>query len=177
MVVYCRHASDDVLLDNGNLPGSYQVVLPDLAISVHTLTISPSSGNQIELTLPASNILNNAVSIAGPGYGLLLNAGAVFRNSSGISSGESLHIADSIRINNGGRYIHNTRASHAAGIVQILSSAPGTETGIFEFDVPRASYTISASNRVYGSLVLSAAGYRARCELYLQRKQSLHYPW
>lgn len=151
--------SDDVLLDNGDLPGSYQLSLPDQAVAVRAITISPSPGNQIELTLPASNKEADGLSITGPGYGLLLNAGAIFRNSSGIASGESLHISDSIRINDGGRYIHNTRASHAAGIVQILSSAPGTEKGIFEFDIPRASYTISASNRVYGSLVLSSAGY------------------
>jgi len=152
-------ASDDVVLDNGDLPGSYQVTLPDQAITVRTIGISPSPGNQIELILPASNILNDAVSITGPGYGLLLNSGAVFRNSSGIASGESLHIADSVRINSGGEYIHNTRASHAAGIVQILSSAPGTEKGTFVFDVPRASYTISVSNRIYGSLVLRSAGF------------------
>jgi hypothetical protein len=37
-----------------------------------------------------------------------------------------------------------------------LSVAPGTEQGIFDFDVPRASYTISVSNRTYGSLELHA---------------------
>jgi hypothetical protein len=151
--------SDNVVLDNGDVPGSYRVVLPDYAVAIGTLTISPSPGNQIELVLPSTNILNDALSISGPGYGLLLNTGAVFRNSSGVASGESLRISDSVRINNGGSYIHNTRASHAAGIVQILSSAPGTEKGIFEFDVPRASYTISASNRIYGSLVLSSLAY------------------
>ena len=59
-------------------------------------------------------------------------------------------------IHDGGRYIHQTRASHANNILRILSTAPGTEQGIFDFDVPRASYTISVSNRIYGSLELHA---------------------
>ena len=151
--------ADDVLLDNGEFPGSYQVLLPDQTITIRTLTITPSGGNIIELILPASNKETDALTVTGPGYGILLNTGAVFRNACGITSGESLHIADSIRINSGGRYIHNTRASHATSILKILSSAPGTEKGIFEFDVPRASYTLSVSNRIYGTLYLSSTTY------------------
>ncbi len=60
-----------------------------------------------------------------------INAGAIFRNASGIASGESLSIADSLMIHDGGRYIHQTRASHANSILRILSSAPGTEQGVF----------------------------------------------
>ena len=150
---------DDVLLDNGDLPGSYQVLLPDQEITVSRITITPSDGHSIELILPPSNKLTNALTVNGPGYALLLNTGAVFRNASGISSGESLHISDSIRINDGGKYIHNTRASHATSILKILSTAPGTGKGIFEFDVPRASYTLSVSNRIYGPLVLSSTTY------------------
>ncbi|HVY74089.1 MAG TPA: hypothetical protein VG890_04620 [Puia sp.] len=148
-------AADDVLLDNSRLDGSYQLNLPDQAVTLHSLTISPASGNRIEVVLPSTNIVANALTITGSG--LLLDSGAVFRNASGLSGGESLSIADSIRIRNGAAYIHATRAAHAAGIVDILSIAPGTEYGIFQFDVPRASYTISVSNRTYGSLVLSAA--------------------
>jgi hypothetical protein len=151
--------SDEVILDNTAVPGTYRVILPDQAVTILALTISPSPGNQIELLLPSSNVQPDALVVTGPGYGILLNEGAVFRNSSGIASGESLHVADSIRISNGARYIHNTRASHAGSILSVLSTAPGTENGIFEFDVPRASYTISASNRVYGSLLLSSAAY------------------
>jgi hypothetical protein len=152
-------ASDEVILDNTGAPGTYRVILPDQAVTILALTISPSPGNQIELLLPSSNVQPDALVVTGPGYGILLNEGAVFRNSSGIASGESLHVADSIRINNGARYVHNTRASHAASILSVLATAPGTESGIFEFDVPRASYTISASNRVYGSLLLSSMAY------------------
>ena len=113
-------ATDDVLLDNADLPGSYQVILPDQAVTVRTITITPAAGNNIELILPATNKETDALTVTGPGYGILLNAGAVFRNASGIASGEALRISDSIRINDGGEYIHNTRASHASSILEIL---------------------------------------------------------
>jgi hypothetical protein len=146
--------TDDVLFDNSDLPVSYQVILPDIAVILKTILISPSPGRNIELVMPVSNIVVNGLTITGPGYGIELKAGAIFRNVSGLSSGESLSIADSIMIHDGGRYIHQTRASHANNILRILSTAPGTEQGIFDFDVPRASYTISVSNRTYGSLEL-----------------------
>ncbi len=154
--------TDDILLDNSEFPGSYQVKLPDQAVKIRTITIAPTGGNTIELILPSSNVEPNALTVTGPGYGILLNAGAIFRNASGIAGGESLLITDSMRINDGGRYIHQTRASHANGILRILSTAPGTERGVFEFDVPRASYTISVSNRTYGCLSLSAASFGSK---------------
>jgi hypothetical protein len=152
---------DDVLLDNSALTVSYQVMLPNQAVVIKTLRIIPSPGRNIELILPATNLVTNAFTVTGPGYGIALGAGAIFRNASGISSGESISIADSMIIYNGGRYIHQTRAAHATGILQILSTAPGTEQGIFDFDVPRASYTISVSNRTYGSLELHATAFGA----------------
>jgi hypothetical protein len=152
-------ATDDVLLDNGDMPVSYQVLLPDVAVVLKTVLIRPSPGRNIELILPASNIVADAFSVTGPGYGIDLNAGAIFRNASGLTSGESLQIADSIIIRDGARYIHQTRASHANNILKFLSIAPGTEEGIFDFDVPKAAYTISVSNRNYGSLELHSDAY------------------
>ncbi len=152
-------AVDDVLLDNSEIPVSYGVTMPDGIIVLRTLRINPSPGRNIELVLPATNKFPDAFTLTGPGYGIELDAGAVFRNASGISSGESLHISDSMMIRNGGRYIHQTRASHANSILKFLSTAPGTETGVFDFDVPKASYTISVSNRTYGSLELHASAY------------------
>ncbi|MEJ0079414.1 MAG: hypothetical protein WDM78_00250 [Puia sp.] len=146
--------ADDILLDNSDLPVSYQVTLPDTAVTLKSILISPSPGRNIELVLPVSNAIINGLTVTGPGYGIELRAGAIFRNASGLSAGEALSIADSIMIHDGGRYVHQTRASHANNILRILSTAPGTEQGIFDFDVPRASYTISVSNRTYGSLEL-----------------------
>jgi hypothetical protein len=93
--------------------------------------------------------------VTGPGYGMILNEGAIFKNASGASSGAPVDISDSIRINNGGRYIHNTARAHAANI-QSLSRAPGTEQGIFEFDIPLVSTTVSLSSQVFGKLVFAS---------------------
>ena len=144
---------DDVLLDQSVLLTDYQVQLPDLAAQVFSLRIVPSAGHTIHLLLPASSMASPGLLVMGS---MELQAGAVFENASGIASGESLLIADSLRIYNGGKYIHRTRGAHAGSIVSHLSAIPGTETGIFEFDVPRSSYTISASNRIYGTLSLRA---------------------
>ena len=150
-------ASDQVILDNSILAGNFTVTLPDTSVIIVSLTISPSPGNTIQVILPSSNTLtSNAFVVTGLVYGLLINNGGVFQNSSGSASGTVLSISDSLRINNGGKYKHNTRSAHA-GYVSIVSRAPGTENGIFEFDVPSPnSYAVSISNRVYGTLVLSA---------------------
>jgi len=148
--------TDDIILDNSIVQVNYTVTLPNTAVLVKTLSISPTAGNLIQLLVPAGNLAEPGFSATGPGYGMVIDNGGIFQNASGLSGGESLAIADSIRINNGGKYIHRTRASHANNIVRLLSSAAGTENGIFEFDVPRSSYTVSMSNRKYGNLVLSA---------------------
>ena len=147
---------DDVLLDNSFLTGSYIVSLPNTAVTIKSLTITPGFLDSIFVILPSSNTSTPAFTVTGPGYGLTINARGIFQNASGLASGEPLVISDSIRINNGGKYIHHTRASHANNIVRLLSTAPGTENGIFEFDVPKASYTVSVSNRTYGTLVFSS---------------------
>lgn len=150
------NSSDDVLLDNSIKTGSYSISLPISAVIVKTVTISPSINNTIELVLPASNMQAPAFTATGPGYGLLINTGGIFRNSSGAPSSTTVDISDSIRINNGGKYIHNTQRSHASNIA-VLSKMPGTETGIFEFNVPGTqSYTVSITNRTYGTLVFNA---------------------
>jgi len=150
-------STEDVLLDNSVLTSSYLVTLPlSNSVSVKSITIAPVGPNTIELILPAVNTQIPCLTTTGPGYGILLNSGAIFRNSSAITSGINIVVSDSFRINNGGKYIHNTRASHAGNISQVLSRMPGTENGSFEFDVPGGAYTTSITNRVYGNLILSA---------------------
>ncbi len=151
---------DDVLLDNSVVSQGYNVLLPVTAVTVKTVTITPASGENIELTLPVENTLVPGLTIAGPGYGLIINNGGIFRNSSGASSGTPVIISDSIRINNNGRYVHNTPRGHSMNVDR-LSAAPGTEKGILEFDIPDPSTTISLSGRIYGRLILSAAAHGA----------------
>lgn len=147
---------DSVVLDNTNFTGNYSVALPSNLVTVKYLTINPTTGNKIELDLPVDNLLPTAFQITGIGYGVTINAGGVLKNASGATSGYGLVINDSLRINNGGTYIHNTKRSNA-NIVKMLSRAPGTEKGVFVFDVPgTAGYTPSVTGRTFGSLVLSA---------------------
>jgi hypothetical protein len=151
-------AGDDVLLDHSGITGNYIVTLPSgmSAITVKTLVINPTGSQKIEVVLPVSNAALPGFTATGPGYGLEIHDGGVFRNSSGASAGTPVDISDSIKIQNGGLYIHNTSRAHA-GNVMVLSKAAGTEQGSFEFDVPGGSgYTVSIAGRVYGNMILSA---------------------
>ena len=157
-------ANDEVILDNSVVSGSYSIILPGSATTttISKLTISPNSGNNITLNLPSTN-----TGIPGFSVGdniaatddIILNDGAILSNSSGATSGNGIQVNSTsngtIRINNGGRYIHNTARS-TAGIVPRLSIISGTEQGIFEYNFPgTGSAAISASGRNYGALFLT----------------------
>ncbi len=156
--------TDDVLLDNSLIPGSYNIQLSDQQVSIRSLQIIADAGNSITVLLPPTNLLTSssgsleprAFSTTGTGYTLLIGSGGIFINASNSSSGYSIRINDSLRIDNGGRYVHRTRTGHA-DIVQQLSRDIGTELGIFRFENTYAASTISLSNRIYGTLQLSAA--------------------
>ncbi|MBL7737641.1 MAG: T9SS type A sorting domain-containing protein [Chitinophagaceae bacterium] len=154
--------TDDVLLDNSVVPGSYVVNLPSgaVTVSVNTLAITPTIPNAIRLILPNSNIAEPGLSIAGPGDAMIINRNGIFQNSSGASASPVFSITNTFRINNGGRYIHSTPRGNAA-IVSQLSSVAGTENGTFQFDVPVSSHIISLSGRTFGNLELSSTEYGA----------------
>jgi hypothetical protein len=147
---------DDVVLDNFYITGSY-IVSPGPGngpISIRSLRITPSVANTITFIIPVSNVASPALRCSGVIYGLVLDPGGIFINESGASSGATVEVADSIRINNDGSYIHRTPRSHAETI-RSLSRAAGTEEGVFEFNIPVASSTISLSGQVFGRLRLS----------------------
>jgi hypothetical protein len=154
-------SASHVILDNRVIAGNYTVMLPagDMSTRVLSLAITPDALQSITLVLPPANTAMTGFQATGQGDAIVLNKGAVFRNASGASAGVPVSVVSTnfFRINDGGRYIHNTPRPHTDFLVSRLSTAPGTEDGIFEFDVPStASYTISVSNRNYGHLVLSA---------------------
>jgi hypothetical protein len=155
-------ATDNVILDNSIVAGNYSVALPSTSVTVKTITITPSVSKTIELTLPATNTLLPGLTVTGPGYGLTINSGGTFRNSSGSSFGTAVRVTDSIRINNGGRYVHNSASGHSTS-VQMLAMIAGTESGIFELDIPAASSTISLSGRTFGKLVLRSTAAGGTC--------------
>jgi hypothetical protein len=157
-------AADSVLLDNSLKAGTYTLSLPTGAVNttIVKLTITPGAGNTITLVLPSGNTNNPGLTVGDSTIAtddLILNNGGVFQNSSGAGAGNGIAFAsaanDTMRINNGGRYLHNTLRGNA-GIVSQLSTAAGTESGIFEFDVPGlATFSLSASGRTFGSLTLT----------------------
>ena len=160
-------ASDDVVLDNSLVSGTYTVNLPtgSVQVVVHRLTITPGTGNTITLVLPSTNTYgasNHGGFEAGDATALtddiILNSGAILQNSSGAGTGNGVQVDLSggiFRINNGGKYIHNTGRS-TAGVVPLLSTAVGTELGEFEQDNPgTSSASPSFSGRTYGSLTLT----------------------
>ncbi|MFL5744498.1 MAG: hypothetical protein ACJ751_07530, partial [Niastella sp.] len=146
--------TDDVILDNALMTGSFTVTLPggNSSVQIRSITITPGSGNTIELILPVTNLATPAFKMSGAVYGMAIGNGGIFKNASGADNGSPIEIADSLKIYNGGRYIQNSSSSHAP-VVAVLSKATGTEEGIFEFDIPSASNTISLSGRTYGKLV------------------------
>src|SRR6516162_7924333 len=59
-------STDDVILDNSVVALSFQVILPDTALTIRTLHIHPSVGRNIELVLPSSNKVTNGFTVTGP---------------------------------------------------------------------------------------------------------------
>lgn len=151
-------AADDVRLDHSFVSGAYTVQLPSGAVStsIRSLQISPSGPDSITVWLPLSNTADPGLLVTGPGESLVLDAYARLINASGASTGTGISITGNFRIGNGGHYIHRTSRSNA-GIVSQLSAAAGTATGVFEFDTPGGGYTVSLSNRVFGTLILSSS--------------------
>ena len=159
-------AGDQVTLDNSIVGVSYTVTLPTGTgtSSVAQLTIKPlNPANPITLVLPVGNTANlgfTANSFTFP-MGIIIDNGGVLLNSSGATAGGSYGVSigglatDSMQIKNGGKYIHNTRASSARTATN-LSTAFGTNTGIYEYDVPigTPSFAITTST-AYGNLTLS----------------------
>jgi hypothetical protein len=149
--------ADDVVLDNSLLATTYTVNLPNTAVTVQSLTLTPGTGNNITLVLPVGNT-------AEPGFSttndLVINNGGTFKNASGASSAPTITIGnatnDSIYIRNGGTYEHNTVRSSTL-ILDKISTAVGTEYGLVHFNMPLTTpASISMQGRIFGSLEFSA---------------------
>lgn len=157
-----------VQIDNTHVPGSYSISLPtgNIRTAVYRLIIQPTAGNTITVTLPAENTYgatNDAGLVVGDKTAatddIILGSGAVLVNASGASAGNGIQVNSlsngTIRIENGAKYIHKSDRA-TGGIVPYLSTSGGTETGVFEYDVPgTGSFIVSTADRNYGSLILS----------------------
>ncbi len=113
-------AGNDVLLDNATVPGSYNVTLPSGAISVtvNSITISPGTGNNISLIIPATNTAATGLTILATGNALTLDNGANFINAS------------TANVNINGNLIINAYASMdvSAGTGNTITSVKGNIT-------------------------------------------------
>jgi hypothetical protein len=150
--------TEDVLLDNSLLPSSYSVILPDgsAGIRLNSLHIQPAAPMGITLTIPATNTAAPALAMASLSDPIMLGAGALLRNASGAASGEVIALLGPMSILDGGHYVHQTARSNAT-LINHLSHAPGTERGVFEFDVPGTSgYTVSLTGNTFGTLMFSS---------------------
>lgn len=149
--------TDSVVFDNSYSLGGYSINLPggNVTTQVKSLCIQPVLGI-ITVVLPNTNTGVPGLQVNGSGDALVIADQGVFRNSSGASSGNALVVTGNIRINNGGKYIHQTARSNAS-VIDRLSTVIGTEKGIFEYDVPStAGYTVSLSNNIFGTLIFRA---------------------
>jgi hypothetical protein len=149
--------SDIVFLDNQWVRSSYQVYLPDnlIASYAHSIRIHPSALYQIGLIIPSTNTAAPALSLSALDTAIYIGNGGSLLNKSGASAGNSISIAGKLKIVNGGKYQHQTLRGNAL-LIANLAIDTETRKGVFEFNVPgNSAYTISASGRTFGSLVLN----------------------
>ena len=151
-------SGDNVILDNSFIKTDYLVELPpgNITVTLQSLFINPN-GNQITVYLPSTNTGLPGMNITGTGDALVIGNGGILRNASGAASGNAILVTGLFRIDNGGKYLHQTARGNAV-LIDRLSTAPGTEKGVFEFDTPgTAGYTVSLTSNTFGTLSFSAA--------------------
>lgn len=151
-------ADDTVLLDHSLTTSDYRVQLPGgtTGTVIRSLRIQPATGRRITLLLPSSSTAVPGLQVTDTGDCIRLEPGALLRNASGAASGEPLQLNGRMRISDGATYVHSTPRGNAK-LIDRLAQAPGTENGIFEFDVPgTAGYTVSLTGNTFGSLAFSA---------------------
>ena len=150
-------ADEAVYLDNEWVTVDYAVVMPGgmTPTTIHSLHMQPGTLRQITLTLPISNTASPGLTLSSIDTALLIGNGGVFINASGAPAGNAIALTGKMKIENGGKYSHQTIRGNAL-LVTSLVSVPENRNGIFEFNVPgNSAYTISASGRYFGTLVFS----------------------
>jgi len=150
-------AIDTVVLNNQWIPHSYHVYFPTGLVTSHALSLSiePSSSYLISVTLPNTNTGVPGLILYAGDTALTLNNRSIFYNASGAAAGNAIQLTGKVMIKNGGKYVHQTQRGNALIIANLVASTE-TERGVFELNVPgNSAYTLSASGRNFGSLVLS----------------------
>jgi len=152
--------TSEVVIDNTNVAGNFHVDIGAVNVAIKKLSILPASGNVITLTLTSANTGTPGFQIGDNINGtddIIIGNGGILINQSGATTASPLALipeanGGTFRIDNGGRYIHKTQRRHA-DLISSLSVISGTETGIFEFDVPITSnYFVALNGRTFGTL-------------------------
>lgn len=151
--------TDNVVIDNlHGAAGNFNVTLPSgvVTTTVSTLQITPTAGNLITLLLPSTNTAQPGLTVTGAGDCFIINDGGTFRNSSTAASA-SFSLTGTFRINNGGKYWHSSTAVILTSTMTKLSTAVGTEYGIFEIDkIGGISLLTGLGGSTFGTLAFSA---------------------
>lgn len=148
---------DTVVLDNQWILSNYHVLLPDsmVAANAYSIRIQPANSYQINLIIPSTNTAAPALTLGALDTAIFIGEGGTLLNNSGANAGNTILITGKFKIENGGKYVHQTLRGNALLISNLVTGAD-TRKGIFEFNVPgNSAYTISASGRTFGSLVLN----------------------
>jgi len=151
-------ASDTIVLNNARVGNSYQVVMPSGASRsvIAVLIIAPENGAAITLEIPSTNTAVPALQLVAPDTCLRIYNKGTLMNRSTAGTGNPILLTGTGRIENGGKYIHQTLRGNAH-IVSRLSWDSKNVEGILEFDVPgNGGYILSVSARQFGTLVLSS---------------------
>lgn len=149
--------NDTIVIDNYWIDSSYHIQLPDSNITSYAYSISilPSPLQQINLTLPQTNTAAPALVLSTQDTSIHIGNGGNLFNNSGASAGNPISLVGKIKIENGGRYIHQTLRGNALIIANLITGIENRK-GVFEFNVPgNSAYAISASGRTFGTLVLN----------------------
>ena len=153
-------ANDDVLINNDMVLMPYTVLLLNgtNSTAVRSIKITATSNQEIVVIIPSTNTASPAIVLNSTDTALTIGAGATLTNASGAVAGNSIDLAGQFKIENGGKYIHQTARGNALLISKLVLST-SSHYGIFEFDVPgNNAYTISGSGRQFGSLVFNGRG-------------------
>ena len=157
-------SSTNVILDNSIVLSSYTVKISSdtSSVKLYSLTIQASPNVSITLEIPKTNKATPAMSIFANKLSIIIGKGGILINKSTAVAGNTLLMNGKIRIENGGKYSHQTVRGNAY-IITKLESILGTEKGMVEFDVPgNATYPISLSGRQYGSIWLNSSNKERR---------------
>lgn len=155
----------DILLDHTFVAGAYTVTLPSVStgtLSLGSLVINPGAGAAITVVLPSTNTAIDYLRFTKTTNALVIYDKGTFISSSGSGSGSTavdvVPSGANFIIYNGGRFVHNNIRSVSDLVDNLATTLPGTETGIFQYDVPSgSSYNIPAAGRTYGTLIFGGS--------------------